>query len=101
MEKAVDTHSRRVHYKSFHIRVPDKKHNFPELAISVRNLSKSYGSGKSPAEHLLGPLASFPSRVLGKTLTQPSIFHALKDMIFNLPKGSSLVVIGLNGSSES
>jgi len=101
MVKPFDPPSPRIHYKSFHIRVPDKKHNFPELAISVRNLSKSYGSGKSPAEHLLGPLASLPSRVLRKTIPEPSIFHALKDISFDLPKGRSLGVIGLNGSGKS
>ena len=80
----------------------DDKENTPvELAISVRNLSKSYGSGKSPAEHILGPLASFPYRILGKTSPRPSTFHALKDISFDLPKGRSLGIIGLNGSGKS
>ena len=79
----------------------NKKHDSSEIIVSVRYLNKSYGSGKNPAEHLLGPFASLLSRVLGKSLSTPTTFHALKDISFDLLKGRSLGIIGLNGSGKS
>jgi lipopolysaccharide transport system ATP-binding protein len=65
-----------------------------DVAISVRNLSKSYRMYSSPAEKFKELLHPF-----GKKYHQE--FWALKDISFDVKKGECVGIIGRNGSGKS
>ena len=67
-------------------------HVVGDLAIDVRGLKKSYPllpDRKSWGRLLLSPARGFPQ------------FTALKDVSFQLPRGSALGVVGDNGAGKS
>lgn len=70
----------------------------PESVVSVSNLSKCYGSSKSPADHLFGRLAPF---FFPRRKSSGKGFLALQNVSFQLFKGRSLGIIGLNGCGKS
>lgn len=65
-----------------------------EVAISVRNLSKSYRMYPSPKERMKELLHPF-----GKKYHQD--FWALRDVSFEVKKGECIGIIGRNGSGKS
>lgn len=64
------------------------------IAISVKNLSKSYRLYKNPAERLKELLHPF-----GKKYHRN--FWALRDINLEIPKGTTFGIIGQNGSGKS
>jgi ABC-type polysaccharide/polyol phosphate transport system ATPase subunit/MoaA/NifB/PqqE/SkfB family radical SAM enzyme len=70
-------------------RVPD-----PEIAISVRNLTKIYKLYNSPQDRLKEALNPF-RRKFHKD------FYALNDVSFEIKKGETVGIIGQNGSGKS
>ena len=73
-----------------------------EIAVSVRNLGKSYRLWNNPQDRLKQPLRS----ILGRWLPIPhkqyfNEFWALRDINFDVRKGETLGIIGKNGSGKS
>ena len=67
--------------------------------LSVRCVSKSYSQGGSGWRCMLSALA-YPQRTPNE-IEKPSVFHALKNVSFDLPEGEALGILGLNGSGKS
>jgi len=65
-----------------------------DIAISIKNLSKSYKMYPSPAEMIKELLHPFKKRYHRD-------FWALKNVSFELKKGESIGIIGRNGSGKS
>lgn len=65
-----------------------------DVAISVRNLSKSYRLYNSPSERLKELLHPFKK-------TYHREFCALKDVSFDIKRGEKIGIIGRNGSGKS
>ena len=70
-----------------------------ESAIELRDVSKIYQrfSGKQFATLK----SAFLQRSILRDLTPAETFHALDDVSFSVPKGSTFAVIGRNGSGKS
>ena len=76
--------------------------DIPSIAISVRNLSKSYRMWKAPQDRIKQPLRSILSRWAHIGEKQYCTeFHALKDVSFDVKDGETVGVIGRNGSGKS
>lgn len=65
-----------------------------EIAISVRNLSKKYHLYESPQHRLKEALHPFRKKFHRE-------FWALRDVSFEIPKGSTCGILGRNGSGKS
>lgn len=74
-----------------------------EIAISVRNLGKSYRLWNTPQDRLKQPLRSMFSRWLPPISHKQYFneFWALRDINFDVKKGETLGIIGRNGSGKS
>ncbi len=68
--------------------------NSPELAVRIRDLTKTYRLYDHPRDRLK---EAFHPR--GKTYHRP--FHALKGIDLEIPRGSTTGIIGRNGSGKS
>lgn len=73
-----------------------------EIAVSVRNLGKSYRLWDDPKDRLKQPLRS----IFGRWLPIPhkqyyKEFWALRDIKFDVRRGETLGIIGRNGSGKS
>ena len=74
----------------------------PDLAISVRNIGKSYRLWNDPRDRLKQPLRSMLSRWLPiENKHYFNEFWALKDISFDVKKGEAIGIIGQNGSGKS
>ena len=74
----------------------------PDIAISVRNLGKSYRLWNDPRDRLKQPLRSMLSRWLPiENKHYFKEFWALKDISFEVKKGETVGIIGRNGSGKS
>ena len=74
----------------------------PGEAVAVRALGKCYRLWDDPKDRLKHPMRAMLSRWL--PVSPKTYFHefwALRDVSFDLPRGSSLGVIGRNGSGKS
>lgn len=65
-----------------------------DIAISIKNLSKKYRLFNSPEERFKEALHPFKKKYHKE-------FWALKDVTFDVPKGSTVGIIGRNGSGKS
>lgn len=73
-----------------------------EIAVSVRNLGKSYRLWNNPQDRLKQPLRSIFTRWLPIPHKQYfNEFWALRDINFDVKKGETLGIIGRNGSGKS
>jgi len=73
-----------------------------EIAVSVRNLGKSYRLWNNPKDRLKQPLRSMFSRWFPMPDRQYfNEFWALRDINFDVKKGETLGIIGRNGSGKS
>ena len=73
-----------------------------EIAVSVRNLSKSYQIYHQPNDRLKQLIYPRIQRLLGTPRRQYyREFWALQDVNLEIPKGSTMGVIGRNGSGKS
>ncbi|MFZ4115247.1 MAG: ABC transporter ATP-binding protein [Chthoniobacterales bacterium] len=80
-----------------------------DLAISVKNVSKSYTIWRDPAARLKHPFLNlvgklFPPlrrKIDTKLQGLCSEFYALRDISFEVKKGESVGIIGRNGSGKS
>ena len=66
----------------------------PDLAISLKNVSKRFRICHNPASTLKGAVATFWRR-------RYEDLWALKDLTLEIPRGQTLAVIGRNGSGKS
>ena len=73
-----------------------------EIAVSVRNLGKSYRLWNTPQDRLKQPLRSMFARWLPIPHKEYfNEFWALRDINFDVKKGETLGIIGRNGSGKS
>lgn len=73
-----------------------------EIAVSVRDLGKSYRLWNNPQDRLKQPLRSMFCRWLPIPRKQYfNEFWALRDINFDVKKGETLGIIGRNGSGKS
>lgn len=74
-----------------------------DIAVSVRNLGKSYRLWNNPQERLKQPLRSMFARWLPMIPHRQYFneFWALRDINFDIKKGEALGIIGKNGSGKS
>lgn len=75
-------------------RIDDSRLTTHDISISVRNLSKKYRLFNSPEERFKEALHPFKKKYHKE-------FWALKDVTFDIPKGSTVGIIGRNGSGKS
>ena len=76
--------------------------NASEIAVSVRNLGKSYRLWNTPQDRLKQPLRSMFSRWIPIPHKQYfNEFWALRDINFDVKRGETLGIIGRNGSGKS
>ncbi len=80
------------------------------VAISVKNISKMYRVWKNPSARATAPILKWVSKFFpenyGRKLKERakamySDVHALDNVSFEIPKGSSFGIIGRNGSGKS
>jgi lipopolysaccharide transport system ATP-binding protein len=80
------------------------------LAISVKNVSKSYRVWKKPNARIIAPIYKYIGKRIGGSLGNKlrkkaenlySDVHALSDISFDIPKGGSFGIVGRNGSGKS
>lgn len=78
------------------------------IAISVRNVSKSYRIWRAPSARLKAPLSEILKKILplGKSHATKNThyfkdFYALQNITFDVKKGESVAIIGRNGSGKS
>ncbi len=74
-----------------------------EIAVSVRNLGKSYRLWNTPQDRLKQPLRSMFAQWLPMIPHKQYFneFWALRDINFEIKKGEALGIIGRNGSGKS
>jgi lipopolysaccharide transport system ATP-binding protein len=72
-----------------------------DLAIRVRNLSKSYLIGRSQKGELVHDIPQKLKRLFRLRSAQKEEFWALKDIDFEIQKGEAVGIIGRNGAGKS
>lgn len=76
--------------------------SFSEVAIKVTNLSKCYEIYNTPRDRLKQMLIPRIKRLFGQRVSQYyREFWALRDVSFELKKGTTIGIIGRNGSGKS
>lgn len=72
------------------------------FAIEAQNLSKQYSLFTSPTDRIVQSLKVRANRLLQKPPPSRSgIFNALSNVSFNVPRGSTVGIVGRNGSGKS
>jgi lipopolysaccharide transport system ATP-binding protein len=73
----------------------------PAPLVSVRAVDKVYRIYERPADRLLLPLKNRVRRWLGLQRRPPRLFHALRNVTFDIARGETVGIIGRNGSGKS